>query len=373
MSKPTVFFSHSSRDKQTLTLLKDMVVEKTGGSIDIFLSSDGQSIPLGHNWVHRIQEALEEAKLMFVFISPNALRSNWIFFESGFAYAKKISVVPVGILGVDLGALSPPLSLLQGFNITSADGLNNIIALFNETFSHKHSGRFSDAEFRQLAPREISHEDSVLGEYTALVNEITTQMGEDSLDCSLSEAKVRIADLLQEQGISPLLDKERIYAGGISLFFSASTLEIKIAPQLTAVTFPFVDKILASIRDAGTKGVSFVLRFIPQVQCLAGPFNMHKITARLHGTSIELGEATSFIWEQIHFTSQLSDPRRFWVPVSSRSHIPQPQRPRPYASLHISCDSAELAQVRILSLLQILFAREVFYIEDQSGTSGYDL
>lgn len=50
---------------------------------------------------------------MFVFISPHSLRSNWLFFESGFAYSRDIKVVPVGILGVDLGTLSPPLSLLQ--------------------------------------------------------------------------------------------------------------------------------------------------------------------------------------------------------------------------------------------------------------------
>lgn len=56
MKKPTVFFSHSSKDKKFLTRLKEMVAAKTGNSIDIFLSSDGESIPLGRNWVHTIQK-----------------------------------------------------------------------------------------------------------------------------------------------------------------------------------------------------------------------------------------------------------------------------------------------------------------------------
>ncbi len=106
--------------------------------MDVFLSTDGQSIPLGRNWVHKIEEALEHAGFMVVFVTPNSLRSNWIFFESGFVYGKKTRVVPVGFLGVDLAALSPPLSLLQGFNITSEEGLNNILALTNEVFQHSH-------------------------------------------------------------------------------------------------------------------------------------------------------------------------------------------------------------------------------------------
>lgn len=67
MSKPTIFFSHSSSDKDVLFKLKELFCDKTAGTIEVFLSSDGQSIPLGKNWVHRVQEALDNAKLMIVF------------------------------------------------------------------------------------------------------------------------------------------------------------------------------------------------------------------------------------------------------------------------------------------------------------------
>lgn len=52
---------------------------------------------------------------MFVFVSPESLSSSWIYFESGFAYAKGVKVIPIGIKGVDIGKLKPPLNLLQGF------------------------------------------------------------------------------------------------------------------------------------------------------------------------------------------------------------------------------------------------------------------
>src|SRR5262249_7788655 len=139
--KPTIFFSHSSRDGVVLTRLKELFLEKTGGAIQVFQSSDGQSIPLGRNWVHQVEEGLNEAVMMIVFITPNSLASQWLYFESGFAYARQKRVVPVGFLGVDLTTLSPPLSLLQGFNITSHSSLDNLIVLANEAFDHKHSGR----------------------------------------------------------------------------------------------------------------------------------------------------------------------------------------------------------------------------------------
>ena len=107
--------SHSSHDQPTLIAFRELLEQKTGSAIDFFLSSDGQSIPLGRNWVHRIERALEDARVMLVFLTPDSLKSQWIYFEAGFAYSKAIRVVPIGALGVDLSQLHPPLSLLQGF------------------------------------------------------------------------------------------------------------------------------------------------------------------------------------------------------------------------------------------------------------------
>jgi hypothetical protein len=150
MNKPTVFFSHSSLDKGQLNRLKEAFCAKTGGAINVFLSSDGQSIPLGTNWVYRVQEGLEGAALMLVFITPNSINSSWVYFEAGYSYAKRVRVIPIGFLGVDLTQIGPPLSLLQGFNITSADTLNNLIALANEQFGHKHSLTFLPEDYDHI-------------------------------------------------------------------------------------------------------------------------------------------------------------------------------------------------------------------------------
>jgi hypothetical protein len=101
----------------------------------------------------------------------------------------------------DLGKLPPPLSLLQGFNITSADGLDNIIALLNETFGHSHHGNFSESDFKQLLLSEVITTDSVLGEYTPLVDEIRAELKDSLCNYTLAEAKKRIIVLLEEQKI----------------------------------------------------------------------------------------------------------------------------------------------------------------------------
>lgn len=134
MTKPSIFFSHSSKDKDALVVLKNIIDRKTGKALDIFLSSDGQSIPFGTNWVNRIEQGLKNAKIMFVFVTPNSINSKWIHFESGFAYSKGINVIPVGLYEY-IDNLTPPLSLLQGFNISTHDSLNNIIAIINKEFN----------------------------------------------------------------------------------------------------------------------------------------------------------------------------------------------------------------------------------------------
>ena len=149
MSKPTIFFSHSSKDKTSILPIKDKISKITGKTIEIFMSSDGESIPFGRNWVHKVEEGLNNAKIMFVFVTSNSIDSAWIYFEAGFAYSKGIGIIPVGV-GVNIGELKPPLSLLQGFNITSADSLNNFTSIINKKFDYAFEELFSEDDYNVL-------------------------------------------------------------------------------------------------------------------------------------------------------------------------------------------------------------------------------
>lgn len=149
MDKPTIFFSHSSKDKEAILQIKNKIESVTGGTLDIFMSSDGQSIPFGTNWIYKIEEGLKAAKIMFVFVTEISISSGWIYFEAGYAYSKGIQVIPVG-LGIDIGTLKAPLNLLQGFNITSEDSLNNFITIINKTFDYHFNANFSQENFYDI-------------------------------------------------------------------------------------------------------------------------------------------------------------------------------------------------------------------------------
>jgi len=148
--KPTVFLSHSSADRTALTALKRVLNKKTGNAVQFFLSADGQSIPLGENWVQRIHQALNDTAMMLVFLSRASVTSRWIHFEAGYTYAKGVRVIPIAFAGVNIAELSPPISLLQGFNLRGADGLNKIIALVNQQFDLNFSEDFSNEDYAQI-------------------------------------------------------------------------------------------------------------------------------------------------------------------------------------------------------------------------------
>src|SRR5688572_10690136 len=130
--KPIVFLSHAAKDSGPLRPLKDLLHERAAGSVEFFLSTDGESLPLGQNWVVEISDALAKAKLMFVFLSENSVDSRWVLFEAGNAYGKGIPVVPVCLPGFEMKGVPAPLNLMQGFNLHSHASLSNLTRKINE-------------------------------------------------------------------------------------------------------------------------------------------------------------------------------------------------------------------------------------------------
>jgi len=215
MSKPTIFFSHSSKDKNAILKIKNKLDSATGGVLDIFMSSDGQSIPFGTNWIHKIEEGLQAAKIMFVFVTEVSISSGWIYFEAGFAYSKGIRVVPVGI-GIDIGTLKAPLNLLQGFNITSEDSLNNFISIINQTFDYRFNGVFDKSDYEEVIGASALNNGNNIGfekmikqiEYE-IISKIYTDAGEKEYD--VDKFFQQVIDYLESNSIK--YSREDNYAG----------------------------------------------------------------------------------------------------------------------------------------------------------------
>lgn len=356
--KPTVFFSHATADKAQLIRLKDLFVQKTGGAIDVFLSSDGQSIPLGVNWVHSLQDALNRATLMFVFISPNSLHSSWLYFESGFSYAKNIRVVPLGFRGVDLSSLPPPLSLLQGFNITSAAGLDNLIAVPNEVFSHNHTQKFSYEEFCETAGDMAFKSQLTVGAYGTLIDEIKIDTPKAELNLAPDIALERMVEMLKAAGVEHQLSGSQLAIPGAIIEtrddgHGREGLVYKIDPSLVDVTLPTIEKLIKDVRNDGVTGLSLRFHFDEIVGCLE---DSHKLSGRLIGPSVHMTGIKSFVRGDLEF--QIG--RRNYFNLGHGGGPGGIRRGEPYLSATMRSNAIPLDQIR--HLLEDVFDRGVFFV-----------
>lgn len=263
MKKETIFFSHSSRDKEALNYLKTIIDEKTGGTLNIFLSSDGESIPFGTNWIHSIEQGLNEAIIMYIFVTPNSVKSDWIYFESGFAYSKGVKVIPVGF-GIDICELRPPLNLLQGFNLTSHEGLNNIIKTINDECETKFPENFQESEYNKLEKCSIFYNRKSLQKYidcfvVALFTDADGK-GENKREFVpyADRAYAKIKEIFEKEKCKYIENKDVLLSGGFYISKVKSTsdnivLRVSIEPDSLILYFSKIVELLeAAYNDKDT-------------------------------------------------------------------------------------------------------------------------
>jgi hypothetical protein len=301
LNKPIVFLSHSSRDKQALQKLKDLLEQKTSGTVEFFFSSDGESIPFGRNWVTRVSEALHQTKLMFVFISPNSISSGWIFFEAGHAYSKETRVVPVFLEGLDLAKVPPPLSLLQGFNVRSYDHLNNLLTILNDVFNTRFSAQFTEAEYGQIFPSDQAEssdafDDLVEGIVFEFPFSETSEMHEKFVSvCAelgvptggISSPRFTDDIIIGLPGASYRYPSKRSWGGSCHL---------TIAPAFLSKTLKIAKQWLknAAANNQYTGSIKFDLG----VDCLAGE---HRIAAKLQKIGSEIASDGNYQFGKLKF------------------------------------------------------------------------
>ena len=351
MTKPTIFFSHSSADKDSLTKLKDLFVAKTGSTIDVFLSSDGQSIPFGRNWVRRVQEALDDAKLMFVFVTAHSLRSNWIYFEAGYAHSKGIRVVPVGFLNTDLKDVPAPLALLQGFNIGNEDGLDNLIAIANDEFKFKHDKQFTNDEYDELLNSGPSSTAHPLRRYLALIDVIDVVFSPSSLSKTNDETTQAsthaavfssVKTILTDRGKDYSEHETTIISHGFSFTWpnDKSRIAIQLDPTALPSTLPLFLDVLGGIRVDGITNVTMLIQFLPVIDAET---SLCKISGRLHGNGLTHA-GNYLVYDEIGFAVE-----------KNGTVLLQPPRV-------VICPLGEtIALTQIASLLDLLFDSEILY------------
>ena len=326
MEKPIVFLSHSSKNKRELKALKALLDRKAVGFITFFLSSDGESIPLGTNWVEHLNKALKKAKLMFVFVTREVLQSEWILFEAGYAYSRNIHVVPYCMPGTDIGHLPAPLRLLQASRLHCARDLSTLLKKCNETFQTKIDEKVTPQEFISIFRlTEHPEERTKTKAWEVIVEDINAEIEGPCDGAAVFEA------LCKRKGLDAFKEnyrtaRTRVTSSGVTLdeqsdWFDPITREhvkredrrlytFTLSPQLFGLTSPLVDAWAKKIRLRFGFHIEVRFRYGIGLEQRA-----HDLTTKLFDSEIEVLDANWFGFRNIRFSLRRGNRNDDWTPL----------------------------------------------------------
>jgi DNA-binding MarR family transcriptional regulator len=124
---PCIFISHINEDSQIAIQLKNLLITLFSNRIEIFVSSDKESIPYGKEWFPPIKQNLINCKLTLILCSPNSIRRPWINFEAGASAILDRPTIPLCYGGQKRGDLPEPLSYYRGANADDIEDLTGVI------------------------------------------------------------------------------------------------------------------------------------------------------------------------------------------------------------------------------------------------------
>lgn len=133
MADKLIFLSHIHEESALARLVKQALEDEFSGFVDVFVSSDGTSIPAGSNFLKRIEDGLVGCIGAIYLISPASVKRNWINFELGAVWVRnimslrdgksEIPTLPVCHSGLTPGGLPAPLNNLNGITANQASQL----------------------------------------------------------------------------------------------------------------------------------------------------------------------------------------------------------------------------------------------------------
>jgi TIR domain/HEAT repeats len=121
-----IFLSHITVEHDLAALLKQKVEKHFLEQVDVFVSSDQESIQAGEPWLDALQRSLTTASMAIILCSPVSIKRPWLNFEAGAAWLRKIPVVPLCHSGLEPDELPMPLSAMQGGKVSDPETLKRL-------------------------------------------------------------------------------------------------------------------------------------------------------------------------------------------------------------------------------------------------------
>lgn len=320
MDRPTIFFSHSSKDRDLILPIKNKLTDITSGTMDIFMSSDGQSIPFGRNWVSKIEEGLENAQIMFVFVTPNSIKSEWIYFEAGYAYSKEIEVIPVGI-GVHIGELKAPLNLLQGFDILSHDSMNNFISVINKRFKLSFKEDFNKSDY-SLICKEI-YKDKLNVEILDIIGNCTCEYSFVNNSENAEDFYNILIPYLKDKSIQYSYSENVLLTKGIKASWCSSsknrndTWNICIKFQLSSISIRESLELLVDImRYLKESFITLNFELKKRFCCVCEDENISAMISGIDSLTLNTNKVGAFQYKDIEWTVENNIVREYEIIIS---------------------------------------------------------
>jgi hypothetical protein len=123
MSVKLIFLSHIHEEAEMAAVFKDAIENEFSGFVQVFVSSYGIGIPIGVNFLNKIEHGLIECDGAVYLIIPTSVKRNWINFELGAVWIRsvgnikmggpEIPAIPVCHSGCTPGTLPMPLNNLN--------------------------------------------------------------------------------------------------------------------------------------------------------------------------------------------------------------------------------------------------------------------
>jgi hypothetical protein len=202
--KPSIFISHITEEKDLAVSLKELISVNFLEMIDVFVSSDKESISAGQNWLDALTNELSSCVLTVILCSPESVQRPWINFELGASWQRGIPIVPVCHSGMSKSDLPLPLALRQASDISNKEDLSKIFKQISGILESKEPEVNFDAFIDTATKFETSYT------FWKHVNQAFQQLNEfnsafidalkenPKINISLSEVKmIQLKDILQ--------------------------------------------------------------------------------------------------------------------------------------------------------------------------------
>lgn len=145
-----IFLSHLSVESRLGDMVKRHIASDFLGLVEVFVSSDMTSIPVGAQWLDALLRALETSGMHLILCSKESISRPWINYEAGAAGVRRVPTVPLCHSGLLHEQLPVPLSEAQGIQLGDPKGIRALYSAIAE----KLTSNVPDVDFEAYA-REV--------------------------------------------------------------------------------------------------------------------------------------------------------------------------------------------------------------------------